>query len=164
MAPIFRYNLTLSTLITHVHPPSPSPRDRHSNEDKGPKSPRLRLDSIEIAKLNTQLASLSEQISKRNDKIKNYRSLHAEHMTSIQHNITPYIRRQLELDAAGRGIQKGSPYQMHLMMNLRIRVQFLRDRIDQMTAENASDEEKIGQLEKMLGIEKNDIQNGEDDA
>ncbi|KAG9674608.1 hypothetical protein KCU95_g287, partial [Aureobasidium melanogenum] len=140
-----------------------SPRDRHSSEDKGPKSPRLRLTAVETAKLNTQLASLRDQISERNDKIESYKLLHDEHMTSIQHNITPYIRRQLELDAAGRGIQKGSPYQMHLMMNLRIRVQFLRDRIDSLKAENASDEEKIGQFEKILGIEKNDVQNGEHD-
>jgi hypothetical protein len=89
--------------------------------------------------------------------------LHDEHTTSIQRNITPYIRRQLELDAAGRGIRKGSLYQMHLMMNLRIRVQFLRDKIDQLMAENASDEEKIGQLEKSLGMEKDDVQNDEDD-
>lgn len=77
-------------------------------------------------------------------------------MTSIERNITPYIRRQLELNAAGRGIQKGSLYQMHLMMNLRIRVQFLRDHIDQWMAENASDEEKIRQLKKKLGIENDD--------
>lgn len=77
-------------------------------------------------------------------------------MTSIQHNIAPYIRRQLEHDEAGRGIQRGSLYQMHLMMNLRIRVQFLRDRIGQLMAENASDEEKINQLEKTLGIKKDD--------
>ncbi|KAH0372439.1 hypothetical protein KCU65_g1036, partial [Aureobasidium melanogenum] len=140
-----------------------SPRDRHSNDDKGPKSPRLRLNSNETAKLDTQLASIKNQIFERNDKIKHYRSLHEEHMTSIQHNITPYIRRQLELNAAGRGIQKGSPYQMHLMMNLRIRVQFLRDRIGQLMAENASDEEKVGQMEKILGIEKDDVQNGGDE-
>lgn len=77
-------------------------------------------------------------------------------MTSIQHNITPYMRRQLELQEAGRGIQKGSLYQMHLMMNLRIRVQFLRDRIGQLMAENASDEERIRQLEKTLGVKKDD--------
>ncbi|KAG9657510.1 hypothetical protein KCU95_g6501, partial [Aureobasidium melanogenum] len=140
-----------------------SPRDRHSNDDKGLKSPRLRLTAVETAKLNTQLASLKDKISERNEKIEYYRLLHDEHTTSIQHNITPYVRRQLELDAAGRGIQKGSLYQMHLMVNLRIRVQFLRDRIDQLMAENASDEEKIGQLEKTLGIEKDDVQNGEDD-
>ncbi|KAG9600027.1 hypothetical protein KCU77_g3340, partial [Aureobasidium melanogenum] len=140
-----------------------SPRDRHSNDDKGLKSLRLRLTAVETAKLNTQLASLKDQIFERNEKITYYRSLHDEHMTSIQHKITPYIRRQLELDAAGRGIQKGSPYQMHLMMNLRIRVQFLRDKIDQLMAENASDEEKIGQLEKTLGIEKDYVRNGEDD-
>ncbi|KAH0387994.1 hypothetical protein KCU92_g1288, partial [Aureobasidium melanogenum] len=143
--------------------PSFSPRDRHSNEDKGPKSPRLRLTAVETAKLNTQLASLKDQISERNEKIAYYGSLHDEHTTSIQRNITPYIRRQLELDAAGRGIRKGSLYQMHLMMNLRIRVQFLRDKIDQLMAENASDEEKIGQLEKSLGMEKDDVQNDEDD-
>ncbi|KAG9854748.1 hypothetical protein KCU98_g1960, partial [Aureobasidium melanogenum] len=140
-----------------------SPRDRHSNDDKGPKSLRWRLTAVESAKLNTQLASLKDQISERNVKIEYYRSLHDEHMTSIQRNITPYISRQLEREEAGRGIQKGSLYQMHLMVNLRIRVQFLRDRIDQLMAENASDEEKVGQLEKTLAIEKNDVQNGEDD-
>lgn len=49
------------------------------------------------------------------------------------------------------------------MVNLRIRVQFLRDKIDQLMAENASDEENIGQLEKTLGIEKDDVQNGENE-
>ncbi|KAK6000711.1 hypothetical protein QM012_003436 [Aureobasidium pullulans] len=162
MAPIFRYNPTIFGLVTYIDPPFSSPRDRHSDEDKGPKSPLLRLTAVENAKLQTQLASLKDQISERNDKIEYYRSLHDEHMTSIQHNITPYIRRQLELDASGRGIQKGSLYQMHLMMNLRIKVQFLGDRIDQLMAENASDEERIKDLEKTLGIEQDDLQNSED--
>ncbi|KEQ73177.1 hypothetical protein M436DRAFT_31127, partial [Aureobasidium namibiae CBS 147.97] len=128
-----------------------SPRDRHSNGDKGPKSPGRRLASIENTKLAEQIASLKDQIAQRNVKIAYYKSLHDEHIASIQHNITPYIRRQLEHAEAGRGIRKGSHYQMYLMVNLRVRVQFLRDMAAHWMEENASDELKIKDLEKEMG-------------
>ncbi|KAI4721339.1 hypothetical protein E4T48_02386 [Aureobasidium sp. EXF-10727] len=163
MAPYFRYNLTISGPTTMFLTPYSSPRDRHSTEHKGPKSPRLRLTPLEHLNLCTRIATLRTQISKRNDKIENYRSLHEEHIASIQTNITPYIRRQIEHAEAGRGVRRGSHYQMHLMMNLRIRVQFLRDMIDQWMAENASDEAKIEQLKKELGTEDDDSKDGEDD-
>ncbi|CAD0043167.1 unnamed protein product [Aureobasidium pullulans] len=54
--------------------------------------------------------------------------------TSIQEHITPYIRNQLKHEEEGRGLRKGSVFQMHLMMNLRIR--------------NAVDEEKLKEMEK----------------
>lgn len=59
MAPIFGYGSTFYSPITRIDSPFSSPRDRHSNDDKGPKSPRLRLTAVETAKLNTQLASVS---------------------------------------------------------------------------------------------------------
>ncbi|CAD0083591.1 unnamed protein product, partial [Aureobasidium vineae] len=163
MSPYFRYNLTISSRTTMHLTPYISRRDRHSTEDKGPKSPRLRLTPVKQLDICTQIASLRVQISKRNDKIENYRSLHEEHITSIQTNITPYIRHQIEHAEAGRGIHRGSHYQMHLMMNLRIRVQSLRDMIDQWMAENASDEAKVEQLKKELGTDEDDSEDGEDD-
>ncbi|KAI4746921.1 hypothetical protein E4T50_02727 [Aureobasidium sp. EXF-12298] len=140
-----------------------SPRDRHSTGDKGPKSPRFRISSAEYTKLGNQIAGLKEQISRRNVKIAYYRSLHDEHITSIQHNITPYIRRQLEHADASRGIRKGSQYQMYLMINLRVRVQFLRDMAAHWMAENASDEMKIRDLEKELGLDKDVLEADEND-
>jgi hypothetical protein len=98
----------------------------------------------------------------RNEKIAYYKSLHDEHISSIQQNITPYIRRQIEHHEAGRGIRNGSLYQMYLMISLRIRVQFLRDMRDQWMAENASDEKKIRDLEKEMGLGKDVLEDGED--
>ncbi|KAI4849682.1 hypothetical protein E4T44_03196 [Aureobasidium sp. EXF-8845] len=139
-----------------------NPRDRHSNGDKGPKSLRLRRSSVDCAKLANQITSLKEQISERNVKIVYYRSLHNEHISSIQQNITPYIRCQMEHEEAGRGIRKGSQYQMYLMINLRVRVQFLRDMASHWMEENASDEQKIRDLEKEMGLDQDVLENCED--
>jgi hypothetical protein len=43
---------------------------------------------------------------------------------------------------------------MYLMINLRVRVQFLRDMAAHWMAENASDEMKIRDLEKEMGLDK----------
>jgi hypothetical protein len=51
---------------------------------------------------------------------------------------------------------------MYLMISLRIRVQFLRDMRDQWMAENASDEKKIRDLEKKMGLDKAVLEDGED--
>jgi hypothetical protein len=51
---------------------------------------------------------------------------------------------------------------MYLMINLRVRVQFLRDMRDQWMAENASDEKKIRDLEKKMGVDKDVLEDEED--
>jgi hypothetical protein len=51
---------------------------------------------------------------------------------------------------------------MYLMINLRVRVQFLRDMRDQWMAENASDEQKIRDLEKEMGLDKVVLEDNKD--
>jgi hypothetical protein len=68
----------------------------------------------------------------------------------------------MEHEEAGRGIRKGSQYQMYLMINLRVRVQFLRDMASHWMDENASDEQKIRDLEKEMGPDQDVLENCED--
>ncbi|THY22481.1 hypothetical protein D6D01_06301 [Aureobasidium pullulans] len=94
------------------------------------------------------LAQLKNTILHRNQNIEFYKSLYAEYIESIQEHITPYIRNQLKHEQQGRGLRKGSVFQMHLMMNLRIRVQSVMDTIARWEGENAVDEEKLKNMEK----------------
>jgi hypothetical protein len=68
----------------------------------------------------------------------------------------------MEHEEAGRDIRKGSQYQMYLMINLRVRVQFLRDMASHWMEENASDEQKIRDLEKEVGLDKDVLEHGVD--
>jgi hypothetical protein len=67
----------------------------------------------------------------------------------------------MEHEEAGRGIRKGSQYQMYLMINLRVRVQFLRDLASHWMEENATDELKIRDLEMEMGLDKDVLEDGE---
>ncbi|KAI5210090.1 hypothetical protein E4T39_00433 [Aureobasidium subglaciale] len=139
-----------------------SPRDRHFSEDKSHKShlPRLTVEQLEAT---LKITALKTQVSKRKAKIDYYESLHGEHMRSLNHNITPYIRHQLEHEAAGRGIRKGSLHQMHLMMNLKIRVQTLRDQAAHWMAEDAAAETEIKKLSQDIGLDQNEEDDEDED-
>jgi hypothetical protein len=69
----------------------------------------------------------------------------------------------MEHEEAGRGIRKGSQYQMYLMINLKVRVQFLRDMASHWMEENASGELKIRDLEKEMRLD-NDVLKDREDA
>ncbi|THW96441.1 hypothetical protein D6D18_05705 [Aureobasidium pullulans] len=97
---------------------------------------------------NNELTTLKNTILHRNQNIEFYKTLYAEYIESIQEHITPYIRNQLKHEEEGRGLRKGSVFQMHLMMNLRIRVQSVMDTIARWEGENAVDEEKLKKMEK----------------
>jgi hypothetical protein len=68
----------------------------------------------------------------------------------------------MEHEEAGRGIRKGSQYQMYLMINLKVRVQFLRDMASHWMEENASGELKIRDLEKEMGLDSDALKDRED--
>ncbi|KAI5271168.1 hypothetical protein E4T47_05468 [Aureobasidium subglaciale] len=136
--------------------------DRHSSEDKSHKLHLPRLTSEQLT-TTEKITALKAQIFKRKAKIDYYESLHTEHMRSLSHSITPYIRHQMEHEATGRGIHKGSLYQMHLMMNLRIRVQTLRDQAAHWIAENTAAQTEIKKLSQDMGWNQDEKEDEDED-
>ncbi|CAD0018515.1 unnamed protein product [Aureobasidium pullulans] len=118
--------------------PYSRPKDHNCTEGKKPIACKCAIGK----------SKLKNTILRRNQNIEFYKSLYAEYIESIQEHITPYIRNQLKHEEEGRGLRKGSVFQMHLMMNLRIRVQSVMDTIARWEGENAVDEEKLKMMEK----------------
>jgi hypothetical protein len=108
---------------------------------------------------------LRSQITTRNAKILNYESLLTEHRYSVAKNLTPYIRAELERSerqTEGQSMRRGSQWQMHLMVNLRVKIERIEDIVERMREENLVDEMEVGKLsdgdEEVVEAEDDDVE------